>query len=145
MRHFTHLRSKEGELEDLGLEQPYHLRLRQSGNVMKAGPSQFLNLVALEHASVPDERHMLAAKPLRHLRNLGRHGRHVWGISSKDLHGDRRALFVTQQPNDDLFLPRFAVPVIAKRCEGVAVALEVTARDVIQKERRLAVATPSRE
>jgi hypothetical protein len=131
-------------LEALVLKQPFPLRLRQSGNVRKAGPDQLLTLAALEHTPVSDERHTLAVKPLRHLRNLGRYSRHIWGIPSTDLHGDRRTLFVTQQPNDDLFLPRFAVPVIAKRREGVALALEVTARDVIEKERRLAVATPSR-
>jgi hypothetical protein len=100
---------------------------------MQAGPDQLLNLAALEHASVSDERHTRAVKPLRYLRNLGRHSRHIRGIPSTDLHGDRRALFVPQQPNDDLFLPRFAVPVIAKRREGVALALEVTARDVLEQ------------
>src|SRR5215831_15469801 len=112
---------------------------------MKASLGKVLHLVALDHAPVPDKRHPFATKSPCHLRALGRHGAHIWGIPGKDVYRHRDALFVTQQPKDHLFLPSFAVTVIAKRREGVALALEVTARDVIQKQRRLVVATPGRE
>jgi hypothetical protein len=42
-------------------------------------------------------------------------------------------------------IPSFAVSVITKGRKSVALALEVTARDVIEKQRRLAVTAPSRE
>jgi hypothetical protein len=112
---------------------------------MKAGLSQGLNLVTLDHASVSHERHLFTPKAPRYLRDLRRQGDHIRGIPGKDVHGHGHALFITQQPQDYLFFPSFAVSVITKCRKSVALALEVTARDVIEKQRRLAVAPPSRE
>jgi hypothetical protein len=141
---FTHLRGTQGELEDVGLEEPFHLGLCHRGNVVKARPPQILDLGALDHAPIPHKRHAFAAKAPRHLRDLGRQGGHIWGIPSTDIHRHRRALLVTQQPDDHLLLASFAVSVLAERGKGVALALQVTARDVVEKQCRLAVSTPGR-
>ena len=131
--HFLHLRSKQGQVEHLVFDQPGYLRFGYSRNIREARPGQGLHLAALDHAPVTHERHPLTPKPPGDLRNLGRHRGHIGGIPCKDLSRYRGALLVTQEPNDHLFLADFAISVIAKSGQGVALPLEVTARDVVQK------------
>ena len=65
---FMHLRGKQGELEDVGFEEPFHLGLCQRGNVVKARLHQVLDLGAFDHASIPHKRHAFAAKARAKLR-----------------------------------------------------------------------------
>ena len=109
---------------------------------MKACAGKRRNLPTLEHAPVADERHPFAAKTPGHLRNLGSHGLQIGCIASKNIRRHWCAFLVAQQPNNDLLLTCFAIPVIAKSRQGIALALEVTAGDVVQKQRRLTDPAP---
>ena len=138
----AHLGRKEVELEHTCLDEPLYLWFRYGRNIMKAGTGKRRNLPTLDHAPVADERHPFAAQAPGHLRNLRRQGLQIGGIASKHLCRHGGACLVAQQPKNDLLLARFAVPVIAKRCQGITLAFKVTAGDVIQKQCRLTGPAP---
>ena len=101
--------------------------------------SQFLDLRSFEHAPISDKGHALAAKARNDFLNLGADGLGVAGITGKHLNGQGPALGVAQQADDDLLLARLAIPVVAPGGQGVMVAFQVAAGDVIKEEIRAAV------
>src|SRR5450756_606191 len=88
---------------------------------------------AFDHSAVAHKGHPLAAKALARLANLGAKMLRVLRIAAEDFRGDRRALFVAQQADDDLFLAFLAVAVVAVGAQGVVLAFQIAAGDVVEE------------
>ena len=61
-------------------------------------------------------------------------GLEVVGVAPIDLNGNRFAHTVSQQSYDDLFFAFLAVAIIAPGGQGIVIALQIAAGDIIEEE-----------
>ena len=143
------------DLADLGRKQLHlqHAR-RQQGldlglgdrrNVVEARGGEILHLAAFNHPPVTHKRHLLTTETLAGFLHLGGEGLGVLRVAPEDFAGERHALLVAQQADDNLLLPLLAVPGVAIGPVGIPFTFQITARHVVEKQARFLLAAPAGE
>jgi len=98
---------------------------------------QAVDLPALEHAPVPDQRDLPAAEAGGQLADLAGHRVRVGGVAPKHFQRQRPAVLVRQQAHDQLLLAPLPVSVVAEGPQFVHHALQVRAGHVVEVKRGL--------
>jgi hypothetical protein len=124
-----------GPFEQLLLE-PLQFPLGRPHDVTRAPVLEPLEVGRVDHPAVDRPDPTLAAVPLFHSLDDFLQCRRIPAISGKHLVSQREAFAADDQPDTDLFTVRPMIARIASRGQRVAVrlALEVSARDVVQQE-----------
>jgi hypothetical protein len=112
---------------------------------VEAYGGEILHLAAFNHPPVTHKRHLLTTKTLAGFLHLGGEGLGVLGVAPEDFAGERRALLVAQQPDDNLLLPLLAVPGVAIGPVGILFTFQITARHVVEKQVGFLLAAPTGE
>ena len=73
----------------------------------------------------------VAAKPALDLCKLRRKGARILGIAWKHFNGDRLAVLVAEEANDNLHLPFFAITIVAKGGQCVLGPFQVATGHII--------------
>jgi hypothetical protein len=101
---------------------------------MEALLREVVDLRALDHATVTDKGDLVDAKAGFDLGDLCREGLRLLRIAGKDFDRDRLPILVTEEANDHLHLPFFAIAIVAKGGQFVVGPFQVATRDIIQKQ-----------
>src|SRR5208282_4951453 len=117
----------------------FDLGFGDGGNIVKVLLAQFLDLRPFDHAPVSHKGDALTAKALDRFADLRGKGFGVAGVADKDLNGQGPPLSVAEQADDDLLFARLAVAVVAPGRQGVMVAFQIAAGDIIEEKIRTAV------
>ena len=92
--------------------------------------------LALDHPAIADKDQLCNLKLLFDNLDLLGHRRGIRTVALKYPHSQGFAGGVGQQADDNLQLALFAIAVIAERAQFVALALQIAAGDVVEKQAR---------
>ena len=121
-------------LQHAGGDESVDLRFRDGGDVMEAGGPNLGALRGFDHAAVADEGYPLGPESGGRLVQLRGERFDVGGVAGEDLDRQRTSVGVGEQADHDLPFARLAISVVAERGEGVVLALQIRAGDVVEKD-----------